>query len=221
MMKKFLFALIMILLLSFIAGCGSDNKSNTASSTSSSSTSKKEITLEQKKQASAEIIRILNSMPQQTDEVEKLTWYKPWGSGGYPAQDAVYWYAGKKNDSVWMRAKIVNFTSSTGWVFWDKITFSTADKNIEYKIKDCFAGQSGGGKSTQIVYGGKYETLDVPFSDLDEGYRLLVNGKNPIIRLTGREHYYDYRLTENDINHLKTGIYLFDQMKVTGDQIIK
>ena len=77
MMKKFLFALIMVLLLSFIAGCGSDNKSSTTSSTSSSSNSKKEITLEQKKQASAEIMRILNSMPQQTDEVEKLTWYKP------------------------------------------------------------------------------------------------------------------------------------------------
>lgn len=213
-MKKLLTLLLTALLLIFsVAGCGSD-------SSSSSSSSKTQITEEQKKQASAEVMRILSSMVQKTDEVEKLTWYMPY-SGNIPAQDAVYWYAGKKGDQVWMRAAIINFTSDINWVFWDKVIFSTTEKNWEYKIDDCFAGQSGGGKHTEVVFGGKYETLDVSFDELEQGYRLLITGTNPIIRLKGRDSHYDYRLTETDLNHLKTGIYVYDQLKVADFKIIK
>ncbi len=216
MMKKLLIFLLTALML-IVSGCGSSDKSS--STTSTQSTTPK-ITMEQKKQASEEVMRILTAMPQETDEVEKLTWYKPY-EGQIQPHDAIQWYAGKKGDHVWMRAQIINFTSDVGWVFWDKLIFSTSERNWEYQIKDCFAGQTGGGKLTQVVYGGKYEMLDVPFDEIQEGYRLFVTGKNPILRLQGKEHYYDYRLTENDINHLQTGIYVYDQLKVCDNKIVQ
>lgn len=220
MMKKVLSVLLVCTVFA-LAGCGSSSSSGKSSSDNSVTTKKSEITVEQKKQASSETIRILNNMPKKTDEVEKMSWFTPWGTGSYPAEDAVYWYAGRKGNDVWLRAKIVNFTSSMGWVFWDKVIFSTTDKNWEYEIKDNFAGQTGGGKHTQVVMGGKYETLDVPLKDLYEGYKLLITGKNPIIRLKGKEGKYDYRLTGDDLEHIKTGIYLYDQLKVTNGKIVE
>ncbi len=216
-MKRFLVIVSSIIMFLLVVGCGSD-KNNSATT---SMPKKQEITMEQKKQATGEILRILGAMPQNKDEVEKKIWYQPWGNKAYPAKNAIYWYAGNKDDHVWMRAFIVNFSTDMGWVFWDKIIFSTTEKNWEYKIKNVFAGQSGGGKSTDIVRGGKYETLDIPIAEVIQGYKLLINGNNPIIRLEGKERYYDYKLTKTDIEHLKTGIYLYEQLQVTDGLIIK
>lgn len=190
-------------------------------STNTDKATKQKLEYEQKKQASAEILKILNDMPANTDPVEKQTWYQPWGKGEYPAESAVYWYAGKKENHVWLRTKIVQFSSGINWVFWDKLIFSTDNKNWEYKIPNVFAGQSGGGKHTQVVYGGKYETLDLSFDKLRPGYEILVNGENPIIRLSGKEYYHDYKLDQEDLDHLKTGLYLYDQLKIVNNELVK
>lgn len=176
---------------------------------------------ERKKVASKEILQILGNMPQITDEVNNTVWYQPWGKGSIPAQNAIYWYAGCKNNYVWMRAKIVNFSSGVNWVFWEKVIFHTSDGNWEYQIKNVFAGQSGGGKHTQVVMGGKYETLDVPYGDLKLGYEKLITGTNPIIRLAGKEYNFDYKLTSEDINHLKTGVRLAELLQITDGEIVK
>lgn len=175
----------------------------------------------EEQQTIAEIERILNNMPSKTDDVEKITWYQPWGSNGYPAKDAIYWYVGERNGEYWLRAFIVHFDDGINWVFWDKVIFSTSNTNWIYNIENCFAGQSGGGKDTQIVHGGKYETLDVRFSDLERGYKLLATDKNPIIRLQGRDRHHDYYLTSADINLLNTGIYLNEQLKKLNYRISK
>ena len=55
-----------------------------------------------------------------------------------------------------IKIQVVHFTSDTEWFFWDNMIFSNGDNKWEKKL-NTFAGQSGDGKSTQIVMGGKYE----------------------------------------------------------------
>lgn len=81
--------------------------------------------------------------------------------------------------------RIVNFTSGIEWIFWDKVIFSTNEKNWEYDIGS-LGGLSGGGKHTEIVTGGKYETLSVPIKKIAPGLEVLIKGTNPIIRLQGK-----------------------------------
>lgn len=173
------------------------------------------------KQIVAEVERILNNIPSKTDDVEKITWYYPWGTNGHPARDAVYWYVGEKDGKFWLRAFLVHFDEGIEWVFWDKVIFSTSNANWTYNIRNCFAGQTGGGKDTKIVRGGKYERLDVNFSELEQGYRLLATGNNPIIRFQGEDRHHDYYLTSDDINLLNTGIYLNEQLKKLNYRISK
>lgn len=156
----------------------------------------------------ADVQNILNDIPSQKDNVQRVTWWRSWGSNGYPAKDAAYWYVGEKNGRYWVRAFLVDFDDSINWVFWDRVTFSTDEENWTYFIKNCFAGQNGGGKSTNIVRGGKYETLDVSLDEVEYGYLLLTKGHNPIIRFESNKSYHDYYLTADDINSLNTGLYL-------------
>lgn len=173
-----------------------------------------------KEKAKAEVVKILNSMSSHTDQVEKVTWYTPWSGENYPAESAIYWYAAKKDNRVWMRAKVVHYSSSINWVFWDKAIFSTPEKNWTYQMKNVFAGQSGGGKSTQIVMGGKYETLDVNFEELQPGYQLLANSKGAnVIRLEGKEYKFDYKPNSTDLSHIKTGLYLYEQLNLIGNTL--
>ena len=173
-----------------------------------------------KEKAKAEVLKILNSMSSHTDQVEKVTWYTPWSGENYPAESAIYWYAAKKDNRVWLRAKIVHYSSGINWVFWDKAIFSTPEKNWTYQIKNVFAGQSGGGKSTQIVMGGKYETLDANFEELKPGYQLLANSKGPnVIRLEGKEYKFDYKPDNTDLSHIKTGLYLYEQLSLIGNTL--
>ena len=173
-----------------------------------------------KKAASQEILQILGALPMRKDEVEKTNWYQPWGDREYPAEDNVYWYAGNKNDQVWMRTLIVNFSSDIDWVFWDKLIFSTDQGRWEYNIGS-FAGQSGNGKHTQVVMGGKYETLDVPYYNLFRGYQLLVDGTNPIIRLQGKEYHVDIRISPAQMETIKQGVRLSYLLSKTEGKIIR
>lgn len=228
--KKVVLGIAVIIAMMGLVGCSSDNNSSTnKQSAKIEQKSKEEKEAETKKaeeekkvavkNANAEIIHILGDMPCETDKVEKQSWYMPWGTGAYPADSAPYWYAGKKDNRVWLRAKLVHFSSNTDWVFWDRIIFSTDKGKWEYKVKNAFAGQSGGGKDTQVVMGGKYETLDIPFEDIQSGFNQIVNGGSPIIRFQGNNRIYDYELDSKDLNHIKTGLYLYEQLKITNGKL--
>lgn len=208
-MKKFLYVILILGLIFSISSCGDDEtKSNSAIQNDkiTENTNSKE-------QAILEIKRILNSVPQSKDEVEKTIWYKPWGNDNLPAKDGVYWYAIEKDGKINLYAMLVNYTNGIDWVFWDRVIFSTENENWKYDIKNCFAGQSGGGKGTKIVMGGKYEYLNARFDDLEKGFLLLVKSSKPIIRFQGERSHYDYYLTQEDINLFNTGLYLNEQLK--------
>lgn len=117
---------------------------------------------------------------------------------------------------------MVHFTGSgnINWVFWDKIIFSTNEQNWEYSIGS-FVGQSGGGKSIEIVWGGKYEFLDLPFSKLNKGFSMLTSGKNSIIRLQGKENQFDYRPTEKDLNNFKNALKFEADSQVINGKITR
>ncbi|SHK04684.1 zinc-ribbon domain-containing protein [Propionispora hippei] len=170
--------------------------------------------------ANKAVIDMLGTFYKKTDEVEKTEWYTQW-QGSYPAETAVYWYVGLNSDDIInQRVKIVHFSSDIDWVFWDKIIFSTTEKKWDYDIGS-FAGQSGGGKSTQIVMGGKYETVDLPIKKVIQGVEIVTNGSNPIIRLQGKEHHYDIKLSSKDIDNLKNAIAFSKNAEIIGNRIIR
>jgi len=212
-----------VLLSIFLSGCGGDStstKQNTPEAQNASETQSTATKDEQRKTANKEVIDELGTFVKKVDEVEKSEWYTPWHDG-YPAETAIYWYVGlTPQDYVNQRIKLVHFSSGTNWVFWDNVTFSTAEKNWKHEIGS-FAGQSGNGKSTQIVMGGKYETLDVPFEKLLEGIKLVTSGTNPIIRLSGKQYVHDIRLTDTDIQNLKRALIFYENSKIINGRITR
>ena len=67
--------------------------------------------------------------------------------------------------------------------------------------------QSGGGKHTQIVMGGKYEIWKGSIEDVQEGLKVLVNGDNPILRLSG-QYKYDMHPTSSDLARVRDALRL-------------
>ena len=185
-----------------------------------STQSAKTTSVDQKKEASQEILRILGNVPVKVDEVEKRNIYRPWGVGGVPPEDNVYWYAVNKDSNVSLRTLIFNFSTDTAWIFWDKLIFSTNQGRWEYPIGS-FVGQSGGGKKTEVFIGGKYERLDLPYEKLAPGYKLLLEGSNPIIRLQGPDSSFDMRLSAAQIEQIKTGYHLYELLEITDGKIVK
>lgn len=174
----------------------------------------------EKQVANRAVIDALGHFYRKIDEVEKTEWFTPY-EGNTPAETKIYWYVGlnQKND-INQRFKVVHFSDNIGWVFWDKLIFSTNEKNWTYDI-NTFAGQSGGGKSTQIVFGGKYEFFDTSLKNVIEGVRLLVNGGNPILRLKGEEHFYDIKLSQEDIKNLKNAIIFYENSQIIDEKITR
>ena len=165
------------------------NPGSMDSDSASSSNSKVTVTAEQKEQAKNDALAILQATPQSVDEVEKVTWYK-----------------------------FVHFDSGIDWVFWDKVIFSTDQGKWELKL-NTFAGQSGDGKDTQIVMGGKYETLDIPYDKAYEGIKLLLEGTNPIIRYQGEKAKYDYHVPAETLQELQRSMQLHQDLKLINNSL--
>ena len=185
-----------------------------------STQSAKTVTVEQKKEASQEILQILGSVPMKVDEVEKRNVYCPWGIGAVPLENNTYWYVINKDSDVRLRTLIFNFSTDTEWVFWDKVIFSTSQGRWEYSIGS-FVGQSGGGKKTDVFIGGKYERLDLPYEKLAPGYKLLLEGSNPIIRLQGPDAHFDMHLSAAQMEQITTGYRLYELLEITDGKIVK
>ncbi|WP_295234485.1 hypothetical protein [Veillonella sp.] len=210
-----------IILTSFIllVICGAllpeSNSNTTPSATTTQSAQDKE---KQKSDANTSAINILSSVAQENDQVEKKTIYKSWGNDSYPASTNLYWYAIEKDKKVTEYLKLVHFTTGINWVFWDTLIFSTDQGKWEYKIGS-FAGQSGNGKNTEIVMGGKYETLDVTYDKLRPGIKLLVEGTNPIIRLKGTQYQEDFHIPAETIEQMKSAQQLDQDLDILDNKL--
>lgn len=205
--------ILMIVLLIVINPGNMD--SNSSDKVSSSTT----VTAEQKEQAKSDALAILQATPQSIDEVEKVTWYKSWGPDQYPPMSNVYWAAKVDGDQkVSQFLKFVHFDSGLDWVFWDKLIFSTDQGKWELQL-NTFAGQSGDGKNTQIVMGGKYETLDIPYDKAYDGIKLLLDGTNPIIRYQGKKYKFDYHVPQETLQELQRSMKLYEDLKVVKNSL--
>lgn len=216
-----LFIIFFILFAVFGNSDNSNNAANSGSTTSATQTqNSKEKDDQAKAAAKADAMAILGSVPQKVDEVEKTTWYRPWGAGPYPAQDNIYWTAvvdGNKDARLY--ALFVNFTSHDyQWTFWDTVIFST-DKGKKELNLNAFAGQSGDGKNTEVVNGGKYETLFVSYDKVYEYIKFLTEGNNPIIRYEGRQYHYDYKVPAQTMERLKQSLKLYEDLKTLNNSL--
>lgn len=197
--------IVVVVVVLGIVGAIFGNNNNKNSNSSFSTKVEQNI---DKKAISDEIIQILSEIPQEQDEVEHQINYKSWGTDKIPAQTALYWSVSLKDDNLSkIKIQVVHFTSDTEWVFWDNMIFSNGDNKWEKKL-NTFAGQSGDGKSTQIVMGGKYETWQGPLTDVREGIEVLTNGGGkPILRLSGK-YKDDVYPSAEDIQRMKTALRL-------------
>lgn len=199
-----------------ISGIGDKQKNNTASTSTQTQAVQKVDTTK----ANKEVIDALGTFYKSVDEVEKLEWYMPY-EGNIPAETKVYWYVGlNSEDEINQRVKIVHFSDGFNWVFWDKVIFSNDKGKWEYKIGS-FAGQSGKGKSTHIVMGGKYEILDLPIGKLIDGLNVVTTGNNPIIRLAGEKYNHDIKLSSEDIENLKRAVTFYNNAKIIKGKITR
>ena len=215
--RKWILLITFAIMLGIGLSLPESDKSNSATNAPQTTQSSVD-TEKQKDTANADAMNILSYVPQKYDQVEKRTIYAPWGEGKIPPATNLYWYAIEKDKAVTMRASLVHFTDDINWVFWDKLIFSTDQGKWEYNI-DSFAGQSGGGKHTEVVMGGKYEMLDVPFDKLKPGIKLLVEGTNPIIRMQGKPHKEDFVVPAATIEQMKAGLQLENDLSLLGGKL--
>lgn len=174
---------------------------------------------QEKKAASDEVRQILGQIPQKVDEVEHQTDYKTWGEGGIQPETGIHFVVTVKDKTVSpIQVYVIQFTEDTNWVFWDKMVFANGDQKWDKSI-NAIAGQSGDGKDTQVVWGGKYETWHGKFADVEKGMQILANGDKPILRLTG-QYSADVYPTDSDIQRVKTAIRLNELLKKIDNTLV-
>ena len=175
-----------------------------------------------KKTAYAEINALLDLdlVKKEQDKVGRTNFYKPFtGLGLYPS-----WQVTQTDNTVRMDAIIMdgakreNSKGPDALVYWHTIIFSTDEKKWEYQIPNC-DGNTGGGKEVSTNNKRIYEYYKTPFINLSGGYRLLVEGTNPTIRLKGVNKRKDIKVTKEMIEALKTGLRLDELFIITHGQI--
>lgn len=223
MLKRGLFwrTLFAILLSFLLVGCGGSNPQQRSSKQGSTQTSQAKPQMD-KKTAYAEINALLDLdlVKKEQDKVGRTNFYKPFtGLGLYPS-----WQVTQTDNTVRMDAIIMdgakreNSKGPDSLVYWHTIIFSTDEKKWEYQIPNC-DGNTGGGKKVSTNNKRIYEYYKTPFNELSGGYRLLVEGTNPTIRLKGVNKRKDIKVTKEMIEALKTGLRLDELFIITHGQI--
>ena len=222
LMRGLFWRTLFAVLLSFLlVGCGGSNPQQRSSKQGSTQTSQATPQVD-KKAAYAEINALLDLdlVKKEQDKVGRTTFYKPFtGLGLYPS-----WQVTQTDDTVRMDAIIMdgakreNSKGPDALVYWHTIIFSTDEKKWEYQIPNC-DGNTGGGKEVSTNNKGMYEYYKTPFHYLSAGYRLLVEGTNPTIRLKGVNKRKDIKVTKEMIGALKTGLRLDELFIITRGQI--
>lgn len=216
-------ALVVVLVSCLLVGCGDSKKpqgsSNQASQTSQASQDKQQ---PDKAALLAEINQLLDLelVKKEKDKVERKTVYRPFTEFGlYPS-----WQVTQDGNTVRMEAVIMDGTpwddakKKANFVYWTTIIFSTDERKWEFTIPNC-NGITGSGKEASSNDKGTYECLKTPFINLAPGYRLLVKGTNPNIRLKGINKRKDIKVSPEMIEALKVGLRLDELFIRTRGQI--
>ncbi len=214
LMRGLFWRTLFAVLLSFLlVGCGGQSSSKQASQ------NKPQIDM---KATYAEINALLDLdlVKKEQDKVGRTTFYKPFtGLGLYPS-----WQVTQTDDTVRMDAIIMdggkreNSKEPDALVYWHTIIFSTDETKWEYQIPNC-DGKTGGGKEVSANNKGIYEYYKTPFNNLSSGYRLLVEGTNPTIRLRGVNKRKEIKVTKEMIEALKAGLRLDELFMITRGKI--
>lgn len=223
MLKRGFFygALLVVLLVLMLVGFGGGKKESSNRETQSIQASQEQQQAE-RKAAFDEINQLLDSeiVKKANNKTGSRDLYMPFTAfGQYPS-----WIVTQEANTVRMEAVIMDGTpweKATGkkdFVYWQTIIFSTDQGKWEYTIPDC-DGSTGGGKKASTNDKGKYEYFKTAFHNLAPGYRLLVKGTNPNIRLKGTSKRKDIKVTEEMIAALKVGLRLDELFILTRGQI--
>lgn len=112
-----------------------------------------------------------------------------------------------------------NLDLSTNWIFWDQLTFSSSVGKYDYTMPDVIAGQAYGGKGTQLDDSGTYEYALIPLRLIQNGISILTTGNSPVIRYRGNQYYYDYHVTQEEIEQLKIAIELAKNLTIINNKV--
>ena len=202
---------LFVVLLGFaLVGCGGGHKkqsaSNPAATANGASQSKPQA---DQKAALDEINKILDLDIVKKENADRTTIYRPIAEfGGYPS-----WQVIQNGNTARMDAVIMDGTKwekakkDDNYIYWYTVIFSTDEKKWEYNIPNC-NGSTGGGKETASNAKGTYELYKTAFGNLAPGYRLLVEGANPSIRLRGANKRKDIKVSKEMIAAMKAGLRL-------------
>ena len=202
---------LFVLLLSFaLVGCGGGNKKQSPADPAATAdqSSQGEPQADQKA-ALDEINKILDMELVKKENAGRTTIYRPFTElGGYPS-----WQVIQNGDTVRMDAVVMDGTKwekakkDDNYIYWYTIIFSTDEQKWEYNIPNS-NGSTGGGKETSSNAKGTYELYKTAFGNLAPGYRLLVEGTNPNIRLRGANKRKDIKVSKEMIAAMKAGLRL-------------
>ncbi len=220
--RRFFYGALLVVLLGLIlVGCGGGKKGSSSREPHSTQTSQEQQQADMKA-AFDEIDQLLDSemVKKATDKTGRRDLYTPFTAFDmYPA-----WVVTQEADTVRMEAVIMDAVTwekakgKKSFVNWQTIIFSTDQEKWEYNIPNC-DGSTGGGKEVSTNDKGKYEYFKTEFHNLAPGYRLLVEGTNPNIRLKGISKRKDIKVTEEMIAALKVGLRLDELLIFTRGKI--
>lgn len=157
---------------------------------------------EKKEERKRFLYNFIDNAKQSYDQANQVTWVdsysSPYGHKG------VMTYMGikgrEKTGSKWLRAKL--HYSDSSWVFFDKVVFSNTKEAWTFEIENSFDIKR------DVVWGGIHETYDVPFSKIEKGLKILINGENPRIDFIGSHGRDGVNVSEDSIENFKTYIKL-------------
>jgi hypothetical protein len=144
-----------------------------------------------------------SSIYSQTDDFEKITWFKPkFEKSNFETN--VYLYFGKSESEINSPRIVIRYFGDT-WVFWNKVNFLIDGENIEYIPID-----TPNKENSDTVWEKSDESIT---SDDLIMIDKMNKAKSVKFRFVGTEHVRDFVLSKNRINDLKNVLNYHDLMK--------
>lgn len=195
-----------------VMGCSTPN------TTTAISTSNKQESAEDKDQvrtAQKNVADILKECKQSYDKIDDSRCFFSLLPDLVPTQDGqinccITWVAttdGEKcNLDLYIREE------STRWIFWDEFTFYSDIGRYKYKMNEKHDARFDG-KIEKVFNMYVSEGYVHSFKDFKDQIKILTDGQAPVIRLSGVKGIHDHYLSTEEIESLKTGLILYNELE--------